>query len=111
MPPLQACEKIADGWVFETFSPVEIQLLVDVRDFLHIFHAVQELVSAEKTPTLSIVLPLYEDLIMMLKDFSKVHPQLGHAADAAIAKLEEYLSHTRRTSIYSLAIGTSFPCL
>ncbi len=47
----------------------------------------------------------------MLKDFSKVHPQLAHAADAAIIKLKEYLAHTRRTNIYSLAIGKLFSCL
>ena len=36
-----------------------IRVLVDIRRFLYIPHVVQELVSAEKTPTLSIVLPMY----------------------------------------------------
>jgi hypothetical protein len=39
--------------------------LCDVREWLQILHSVQELVSAEKTPTLSVVLPLYERLIGM----------------------------------------------
>ncbi|KAJ7704561.1 hypothetical protein B0H17DRAFT_1126873 [Mycena rosella] len=38
----------------------------DIRRFLQVPHIVQEIVSAEKTPTLSLVLPMYEKLILYL---------------------------------------------
>ncbi|KAJ7039416.1 hypothetical protein C8F04DRAFT_898191, partial [Mycena alexandri] len=66
---------------------------------------VEELVSAEKTPTLSIVLPLYERLIIMLRNLKRQLPKLGHAISAAIHKLEEYLGLSRRAPIYALAMG------
>jgi hypothetical protein len=78
---------------------------LDIRQFLHIFHIVQELVSAEKTPTLSIVLPVYKKLIVMLKMLRSTLPKLGHGIDAAIAKLEEYLNISRGNKVYGLAMG------
>jgi hypothetical protein len=80
-------------------------VLCDIREFLYVFHVVQELVSAEKTPTLSIVLPMYEKLIIMLSDLKKKTPELSHAISASISKLEEYLAKSRTSKIYSLAIG------
>ncbi|KAJ3767345.1 hypothetical protein FB446DRAFT_600347, partial [Lentinula raphanica] len=41
----------------ELFSTTELQVLDDIRNYLFTFHSIQELASAEKTPTLSIVLP------------------------------------------------------
>ncbi|KAJ7157079.1 hypothetical protein C8R46DRAFT_873629, partial [Mycena filopes] len=86
-------------------SGLELSVLRDVRQFLQIPHFVQELVSAEKTPTLAIVLPLYERLIIMLRDLKRRLPKLSHAISAAIRKLEEYLALSRRAPIYALAMG------
>ncbi|KAJ7306235.1 hypothetical protein DFH08DRAFT_918611 [Mycena albidolilacea] len=72
---------------------------------LRIFHLVQEIVSAEKTPTLSVVLPLYEKLIVMLNDLTKELGEISHAIKASVEKLEEYLAVSRCTKIYSLAMG------
>ncbi|KAJ6548091.1 hypothetical protein B0H10DRAFT_1851448, partial [Mycena sp. CBHHK59/15] len=95
---------------FMLLSDLELQVLRDVRQFLQVPHVVQELVSAEKTPTLCIVLPLYERLILMLRDLKLKLPKLGHAISAAIRKLEEYLALSRRASIYALAMGKNLPC-
>ncbi|KAJ7468180.1 hypothetical protein FB451DRAFT_1039951 [Mycena latifolia] len=89
----------------EKYSDNRLQVLRDIRQFLQVPHVVQELVSAEKTPTLSIVLPLYERLIIMLRDFKRQLPKLGHAISAAIRKLEEYLALSRRAPIYASAMG------
>lgn len=72
----------------------------------------QELVSAEKTPTLSLVLPMYEQLIVMLRDLKVQLPKLAHAIDAATGKLEEYMEKTRRTPMHIFAMGKffNFPC-
>ncbi|KII88822.1 hypothetical protein PLICRDRAFT_110575, partial [Plicaturopsis crispa FD-325 SS-3] len=84
----------------------ELQVLADILTFLQIPHCVQEIVSAEKTPTLTIVLPLYEKLITVLNAL-KVHklPKLSHAISGCVQKLEEYLNLSRRTKMYSLAMS------
>lgn len=87
-------------------TDVQLNVLSDIRDFLAYAHAVQELVSAEHTPTLSVVLPLYEKLIEKLKAATLELPKIAHAIDASINKLEEYLAHARTAKIYNLAIGT-----
>jgi len=91
------------------FSDLDITVLSHIRRFLYFFHVVQELVSAEKTPTLSIVLPMYEKLIIMLRnDLTTELPGLSHAILASVAKLEEYLVMSQKTKAYAIAMGTSF---
>lgn len=82
-----------------------LRVLGDIRRVLEVFHVVQEVVSAQKTPTLSMVLPLYENLIVMLKNLATELGEISHAINASIHKLEDYLSFSRRTRIYSLAMG------
>ncbi len=72
-------------------TTVELNALYDIREFLGYAHSVQELVSAEQTPTLCIVISLYEQLIQKLEDAKYDLPKLAHALNAAIAKLQEYL--------------------
>ncbi|KAJ7773758.1 hypothetical protein B0H14DRAFT_3095984 [Mycena olivaceomarginata] len=85
-----------------------LQILQDIRRFLEVAHVVQEIVSAEKTPTLSVVLPMYEQLIIMLKDLAKDLVFIAHGIKATIEKLEEYLAMSCRTKMYSLAMSTMF---
>lgn len=86
-------------------SELEIQVLVDIKDYLAFFHVVQEEVSAQKTPTLSVVLLLYEQLIQHLKNAKQLLPCLSHAMDTSIKKLNEYLAQSWKSCIYALAIG------
>jgi hypothetical protein len=94
--------------MYLALTETEIQLLVDIRHVLQVFHCVQELVSAEKTPTLSTVLPMYERLITMLTELLKAMPQLAFAIDAGINKLREYLNYSQNTRMYILAMGRHF---
>lgn len=55
------------------------EVLSDIQLFLSYLHMIQELVSAEKTPTLAIVLPLYERLIKYLTELKKDLLKLCHA--------------------------------
>jgi tRNA(Ser,Leu) C12 N-acetylase TAN1 len=82
-----------------------LRVLGDIRRFLEVFHVVQEIVSAQKTPTLSMDLPLYENLIVMLRNLDTDLDEISHAIEASIRKLEHYLSLSQRTKIYSLAMG------
>ncbi|CAA7268998.1 unnamed protein product [Cyclocybe aegerita] len=86
------------------FSDMDLEVLRHIFHFLHYFHVIQEIVSGERTPTLSIVLPMYEKLITMLRDLHLDLPQIAHAIDAFISKLEAYLKVSRRTKVYALAM-------
>lgn len=88
-------------------SGVEQRALTDICEFLAAPHAVQELLSAEKTPTLSLVLPMYEDLIQLLTAMLPKLGKIGHAIRTAILKLKEYLAKSRETRVYALAMSTS----
>lgn len=72
------------------------------------FHSIQELASAEKTPTLSIILPLYEGLIEMLGLMKTTLPNLCHIIDVSLRKLREYVDKARGTRIYALAMGEAY---
>ncbi|KAJ7818482.1 hypothetical protein B0H14DRAFT_3089486 [Mycena olivaceomarginata] len=80
-------------------------VLQDIRRFLQVPHIVQEIVSAEKTLTLSIVLPMCEKLILMLKDLRNKLDELSLGINTTIRKLEEYCNMSRRTRVYGLAMG------
>ncbi|KAJ4496040.1 hypothetical protein C8J55DRAFT_413443 [Lentinula edodes] len=86
---------------------VDLIVLNDIRKYLHAFHCVQEAASAEKTPTLAIVLPLYEELIEILKAMKMKLPNLSHVIDASLQKLFEYVNKARSTRVYALAMGRS----
>ncbi|KAK1215115.1 hypothetical protein PQX77_022287 [Marasmius sp. AFHP31] len=85
-------------------TPVLLQVLNDIHTFLSLPHALQEIVSAQKTPTLSVVILLYEQLISRLNNLIKL-PLLEHAIWASIDKLKEYLMKARTKQIYVLAIA------
>jgi hypothetical protein len=88
-------------------NDMDLQVLSDIHKFLNVFHTVQQIVSAEKTPTLSIVIPIYEQLISMLTNLKKHIPNLVHAIDASIDKLREYMEKARSTKMYVLAMCKS----
>ncbi|KAL1671439.1 hypothetical protein EV122DRAFT_226580 [Schizophyllum commune] len=84
--------------------------LIDVRKFLQFLNTMQEIVSGQQTPTLSVVLPLYEKLItglrfLMTPGSKESIPKLSHAIHATIEKLEEYFNKSRYTKMYALAMG------
>ena len=84
-----------------------LRVLHDISTFLKVPHAVQTILCAEKTPTLSAVLPTYEDLLEMLRSYRVICPQLKRAILICIAKIEEYVTKSRKTCIYALAMSTS----
>ena len=86
----------------------ELQVLRDIASFLKIPHAVQTTLCAEKTPTLSAVLPTYKDLLEMLRAYWVICPQLKRAISVCIAKIEEYVNKSWKTHIYALAMSMAF---
>ncbi|KAH6896460.1 ribonuclease H-like domain-containing protein, partial [Coprinopsis sp. MPI-PUGE-AT-0042] len=86
-------------------SDEQLVRLAQIRKFLEIPHTVQEALSADKTPTLPIALPAYEELLAMLKDFLPRNPEIAHGVQASIDKLEEYYRKSRVTPIYTASMG------
>ncbi|KAF5346326.1 hypothetical protein D9758_011523 [Tetrapyrgos nigripes] len=71
---------------------------------LKAFHVSQQIVSMQKTPTLSAALPAYESLLSNLKTLKTVYPYLSHMLMASIVKIEEYVDKARSTHMYSFAM-------
>ncbi|KAF5347523.1 hypothetical protein D9758_014527 [Tetrapyrgos nigripes] len=82
----------------------EITVLNDICLYLKTFHVIQEIVSSKKTPTLAVVLPLYERLIPNLKTLKIVLPQLSHMIDSSLGKIYEYVDKARSTHMYAFAL-------
>ena len=72
---------------------------------LEIPHKCQELLTAEKTPTLALALPTYKALVIMWKQLAKVIPELSHYIGLGIAKVMEYISKGQQSRIYALAMS------
>ncbi|KIO23189.1 hypothetical protein M407DRAFT_43807, partial [Tulasnella calospora MUT 4182] len=83
----------------------EIAALRDIQQILEIPHSAQEALSAEKTPTLSLTLPLYEDVIGSLRLVQKTIPEMAYAIEAAIVKLNEYVLRARKSRIHALSMS------
>ncbi|KAF5358783.1 hypothetical protein D9758_008530 [Tetrapyrgos nigripes] len=85
-------------------SQAELHVLKDIQLYLKTFHLIQELVSGQKTPTISFVLPLYEQLIANLKTLKIVIPRLSHMIESSLEKLYEYVDKARSTHMYAFAL-------
>jgi len=64
----------------------------------------QQIVSQEKTPTLSHVLPAFEAIIEKWKDHQIEHFEVSSIIDEGLMKLESYENHTDLTPAYSFAM-------
>ena len=87
------------------FTADEWQVLHDVLMVLDKAHCAQELLSAEKTPTLSVAMPAFELLLSAWKKLQIELPELAHFIGVSIAKIQEYVEKGRSSRIYALAMG------
>jgi len=91
----------------QLFRQKEYEVLHHIRLILELPHKCQELLSAEKTPTLSFALFTYEGLVLLWKDLAQDIPELSHYIDLGIAKIMEYVSKGRQSHVYALALSTT----
>jgi hypothetical protein len=90
-------------------TPAQLDALDNIAEILLVPHQAQELMSAEKTPTLSMALPLYE-LLIKRWTLMKIEKSLyAPFIDIGIKKVVEYVELSRKSKIYALAIGV-FAC-
>ncbi|KAF9463606.1 ribonuclease H-like domain-containing protein, partial [Collybia nuda] len=92
------------------FSTQQLNILRDIHQVLELPHMAQELLSAERTPTLSLSLPLYEILIEQWQLLRPAIPELALYIDIGIQKLEDYVGEARKTRIYAHAMVLN-PCM
>jgi hypothetical protein len=85
-----------------------MDVLNNIADILLVPHEAQELMSAEKTPTLSMALPLYELLIKRRMLMKQQKPLYAPFIDIGIKKIQQYVELSRKSKIYALAIGQFF---
>jgi hypothetical protein len=89
-------------------SPDSISVLKDICQVLEVPHSAQQLLSFEKTPTLSMVLPVYSLLIDGWKHMQEVIPELSPYVTTGLVKLQKYINMAHKSRIYVLATGTCF---
>jgi hypothetical protein len=87
------------------FNADQWQVLHHIHHVLEIPNLAQELLSAERTPTLSMALPAYELLVVSWTELKKAIPELSHYIDLGISKIMEYVSKGRRSRVYALAMS------
>ncbi|KAH9164363.1 ribonuclease H-like domain-containing protein, partial [Lactarius sanguifluus] len=86
------------------FTSKQYEVLGHIHQILEIPHRAQELLAAEKTPTLAMALPVYEKLVELWKSLALSIPEMSHYIGLGIAKIMEYVSKGRRNKIYALAM-------
>jgi hypothetical protein len=87
------------------FMSKQYEVLGHIHQILEIPHWAQELLAAEKTPTLAMALPIYEKLVELWKSLALAIPEMSHYIGLGVAKIMEYVSKGRRSKIYALAMS------
>ncbi|KAH9080277.1 ribonuclease H-like domain-containing protein, partial [Lactarius deliciosus] len=85
-------------------SDKQYEVLGHIHQILEIPHRAQELLAAEKTPTLAMALPVYEKLIELWKSLALSIPEMSHYIGLGVTKIMEYISKGRHNKIYALAM-------
>lgn len=88
-----------------TITHKDFEVLYDILTVLNLAHQTQELLSSDRTPTLSLALPLYHALIDKWRELQSSLPALSHAIGAGIRKIETYLAKTRSSPAYIVAMA------
>ncbi|KAH9841665.1 uncharacterized protein C8Q71DRAFT_794577 [Rhodofomes roseus] len=82
----------------------ELNVLVDIHQVFSAPNAAQELLSAEKTPTLCMALPVYTDLMDVWEEQARTIPELQHYIKMGIDRVQKYVNIARTSRIYALAM-------
>ncbi|KAG8729906.1 hypothetical protein FRC10_003305 [Ceratobasidium sp. 414] len=86
-------------------SHKQYEVLQDILSVLRVAHNAQELLSAEKTPTLALAFPIYEAVIEHWEKLCAVIPELSHSITCGILKLQEYVTRTQDAPVHALAMA------
>ena len=87
-------------------KPMEYEALHHIHQILKIPHICQELLAAERMPTLTLTLPTYKAPLLLWKELAKSIPEISHYIGLGIVKVMEYVSKGQQSHIYALAMST-----
>ncbi|KEP45315.1 putative transposase, partial [Rhizoctonia solani 123E] len=82
----------------------QYETVQDLLTVLSIGYNAQELLSAEKTPTLSLVFPLFESIIQNWKQLADTIPELRHAISCGIKKIYDYMGRANKVPAHTIAM-------
>ncbi|QRV92764.1 AC9 transposase [Ceratobasidium sp. AG-Ba] len=85
-------------------SHKQYEVLQDVLSVLTLAHNAQELLSAEKTPTLALAFPVYETVIEAWDQLCIAIPELSYAITCGISKIRKYIDQTQGASVHALSM-------
>ncbi|EUC65415.1 hAT family dimerization protein, partial [Rhizoctonia solani AG-3 Rhs1AP] len=83
----------------------DYEALHDILTVLNFAHRAQELLSSDRTPTLSFAIPLYHALVDQWTQLRATLPALSYAILAGIKKLNLYLDKTRSSPVHIVAMA------
>ncbi|CAE6511697.1 unnamed protein product, partial [Rhizoctonia solani] len=86
-------------------SHKQYEVLQDIVSILKVAHNAQELLSAEKTPTLALAFPVYETIIDAWEQYSVAILELSHAIECSIRKVTEYINRTQDAPVHALVMA------
>ncbi|KAK7000830.1 ribonuclease H-like domain-containing protein [Favolaschia claudopus] len=81
----------------QAFTDEQFQVLSDIQTILYVPHVAQELLSAEKTPTISMAIPAFEAVLAGWLNLQKTMPELSYFIGCGIAKIQEYVNKGRKS--------------
>jgi hypothetical protein len=82
-----------------------VEVLWEIRMFLQHFHLFQQQLSGKCTPTIHLVVPAIEGLMVGLEKAREKQMILRHTYDISLYKLNEYLEKCHVNPVYTVAIG------
>lgn len=83
----------------------DIDVLRDIHQVIEVPHVAHQLLSSERTPTLSMALPAYEVLTRQWTQLRSTIWELSHYIEVGLDKLNQYINEGRKTRIYALSMG------
>ncbi|KAG8778484.1 hypothetical protein FRC12_024961 [Ceratobasidium sp. 428] len=88
-------------------SHKQYEVLQDLVTVFDIAHNAQELLSAEKTPTLALAFPVYECIVEAWEQLCVAIPELSHAITGGILKIREYINQIQQARVHTLAMAVN----
>ena len=88
----------------------DTDVLRDIHEIIEVHHMAQELLSSERTPTLSMTLPAYGLLTSKWTQLQSTIWELSRYIGLGLDKLRQYINEGRKTCIYALSMSKFFPC-
>jgi hypothetical protein len=84
----------------------DLVVLKDICQVLAVFHHAQELLSSSRTPTLSFVIPTYDNLHEVLQAYLRTNmfPHLNYAICAAASKIAKYVEIVCQNETYGISM-------